>query len=98
MSLEEIEKYLHEQLHDIRLRHEREAKPIIDELIKIARLKPPRPMYITMGDDFQKLLMPIDPLQQKDLRDFGTSVTKVTFDGAALVVSTIPFADVIKPT
>jgi hypothetical protein len=98
VSLEYTEKYLLEQLHDIRLRHEREVKPIIDQLVRIEQLKPPRPMYAIMSDDLQKFLMPIDPLQQKDLRDFGTSVTKVTFDGTALLVSTIPFADVIKPT
>ena len=50
MSIEESEKHLRQILHDMRLKHEQEAKPIIDQLVRLERLKPPRPFFVANVD------------------------------------------------
>lgn len=96
VSIEEHEKHLHKMLQDIRLRRQQEAKPIIDQLVRLEQLKPPRPVHLILNDDLQKFLISINPLSRKDFRNFGTSISKVAFDGENLKVSNIPLADTIK--
>lgn len=42
----EYERFLHEKIHELRLRHEKELKPFMDGLARLHSLRPPEPIII----------------------------------------------------
>lgn len=47
MTIDEHESEIRQQIADMQARHRKEISPLVDMLIKIESLKPPKPLYIS---------------------------------------------------
>lgn len=47
MTTDEYEIEIRQQIADMQARHRKEISPLVDMLIKIESLKPPKPLYVS---------------------------------------------------
>lgn len=45
----EYERFLHEKIYELRLRHEKELKPFMDGLARLHALRPPEPIIVDVA-------------------------------------------------
>jgi len=55
-SLEDHEMWLRQQLHELHLEYRDRAKPLVDALVGLEGLKPPRPIFLPVGEVPEQVL------------------------------------------